>query len=325
MAYETGVAASVTALLGTIRVFAAGLGWGIDRDNTNEVALHHADAGWFTLVATPAEDDIYTKSDPGPYLDVWGQTGFDAGAAYDQQPGSSGNLHARANALRGPFTAYHLFGTTQYIHCAIEIVPGEFAHIHFGRLVKAGSYEGGEYAAGTAWYYYLQSDNYNGQYDSNRHCVPWDGMSYYSAGAGGASGHGALRFDADGYSAEWGRFTYDRGTGYSSILGPARLGENQNRSPWWSFLFSTPNTVNAVSPLAPIAGAFILRDNKTFLPGAPADIRLVNMRNLVPGETITIGNDEWVCFPIKKRSLQQQDRSNVVNSWIAGYAYRKVS
>lgn len=324
MAYETGVAANVTELLGTIRVFAAALGWSIDRDNSNELALHHADAGWFTLVATPQEDDIYTKADPAPYLDVWGQTGFDAGAAYDQQPGTSGDKWGHANALRGPFTAYHLFGTTQYIHCAIEIVPGEFGHLHFGRLEKAGSYQGGEYTAGTAWYYYLASNSYNGQYDSSRHCVPWDGMSYYAAGNSRAGRHGALRFDVDGYSGEWGRFTYLNGTGHSSILGPARLNASQFRSPWCSFGFSTPNTVNAVSPLAPIVPAFVLRDNKTFLPGSPADLRLVNMRNLVPGETITIGNDEWVCFPIKKRSLKENDKSNVVNSWTNGYAYRKV-
>ncbi|MEO1902603.1 MAG: hypothetical protein ABGX87_12675 [Alcanivorax sp.] len=324
MAYETGVAADVTALLGTIRVFAESLGWTIARDNTNELALHHADAGWFTLVATPQTDDIYTSPNPRPYIDVWGQTGFDDGAAYNQHPGSSGDKWGRANGLRGPFTAYHLFGTTQYIHCAIEVVPGEFAHLQFGKLVKAGVYDGGEYAAGTAWYYALQGSNYNGQYDSNRHSVPWDGMSYYAAGQAGAGAHGAVRLDADGYSNEWGRFTYDLSTGYSSIFGPARLTDNQERSPWWSFLFSTPNTVNAVSPLAPIVPAFILRNSKTFLPGAPADLRLVNMRNLVPGEMITIGSDEWLCFPIKKRSLVQRDTSNVVNSWIAGYAYRKV-
>lgn len=324
MAYETGVAADVTALLGTIRVFADSLGWTIDRDNTNELALHHVDAGWFTLVATPAVEDIYATANPRPYIDIWGQTGFDAGAAHDQQPGSSGDKWGRANALRGPFTAYHLFGTTQYIHCVIEIVPGEFAHLHLGTLVKAGSYQGGEYVAGTAWYYSLQNTNYNGDYSSNRHTVPWDGSGYYSAGSGGFGARGALRLDTDGYSNEWGCFTTYLNSSLSSVYGPARLLDTMDRSPWWSFLFSTPNTVNAVSPLAPIVPAFILRNSKTFLPGAPADLRLVNMRNLVPGETITIGSDEWLCFPIKKRSTVKVDTGNVVNSWIAGYAYRKV-
>lgn len=322
MAYETGVSAGVTALLGTIRVFAAGIGWTIDRNDTNEVALHHANAGYFTLVATPAVDDIYTTADPGPYISVWGQTGYDSSAAYNTQPGSSGGRYGRTNALRGPFTAYHLFGTTQYIHCVIEIVPGEFAHFHFGCMDKTGAYTGGEYATGTSWWYYLtNSTSRNNDALDAYHTVPFDGAGYYSAGNG--NGQGAVRLDTDGYTAEWAPFTYQLGAGWSCVWGPARLRDNQWRSPWSFFWPSTPNTVNAISPLAPILLMFLLRVTKTFLAGVPADIRIVNMRNLTPGETITIGSDEWVCFPIKKRGLSQRGEGGV-NSWYFGFAYRKV-
>lgn len=323
MAYETGVSAGVTALLGTIRAFAEGLGWTIDRNETNELALHHPDAGFFTLRATPEEDDIYTNYNPRPYISIWGQTGFDGGAAYNAQPGSSDGIYGRTNGLRGPFTAYHLFGTTQYIHCVIEIVPGEFGHFHFGCLDKAGAYTGGEYATGTAWSYRLNDDNYNRRALSNRHVVPFDGMGYYPA-AQSDGAKGAVRLDTDGYTAEWARFTYDTSSSYSCVWGPARLGDYQWRSPFTFYWLSTPNTVNALSPLAPILLTFLLRNAKTFLAGTPADLRIVNMRNLTPGETITIGNDEWLCFPIKKRSMDEIAPHPAVNSWYFGFAYRKV-
>ena len=323
MAYETGVSTGVTALLSTIREFADDLGWTIDRDDVNELALHHADAGYFTLVATPEADDLYTTADPGPFISIWGQTGFDPGAAHSSQPGSSGGLYGRTNALRGPFTAYHLFGTTQYIHCVVEIVPGEFAHFHFGCLDKSGDYTGGEYATGTAWFYYLNSDNYNRDALANRHTVPFDGEGYYAAGGG--SDYGVLRLDTDGYTAEWGRFTYDTDSSYSTVGGPARSSDSQWRTPYSYYWLSTPNTVNALSPLAPILVTFNLRNAKTFLAGAPADLRIVNMRNLTPGETITIGNDEWVCFPLKKRGLDRYAPPPAVNSWYFGFAYRKVA
>ncbi len=322
MAYETGVATGVVDLLAKIRGLADDIGWTIDRDDPEELALHHADAGYFTLLATPEEDDIQTNYDPGPYISIWGQTGFDAGAAHNAQPGSSGSMYGRTNALRGPFAAYHLFGTTQYIHCVVEIVPGEFAHFHFGLLDRSGDYVGGEYVTGTSWAYYLTSSNYHYDAWANRHTVPFDGMGYYSAG--NFNGQGAVRLDADGYTAEWGRFSYDNGAAQSTAWGPARLGNNQDRSPYTFYWLSTPNTVNALSPLAPLLVAFLLRNTKTFLAGAPADLRIVNMRNLTPGETITIGADQWLCFPIKKRGLERMGPEHEVNSGVFGFAYRKV-
>ena len=99
MAYETGVATDVIDLLAKIRSLADDLGWTIDRHDPAELALHHADAGYFTLRATPEEDDIQTNWDPGPSISIWGHTGFDAGAAHNAQPGSSGGEYGRTNAL----------------------------------------------------------------------------------------------------------------------------------------------------------------------------------------------------------------------------------
>lgn len=319
MAYETGVATGVLDLLAKIRGMAVGLGWTIDRNEPTELALHHADAGYFTLLAQPEEDDIQTTTYPRPYITIWGQTGFDAGAAYNAQPGSSGGRYGRTDALRGPFAAYHLFGTTQYIHCVVEIVPGEFAHFHFGLLDKSGDYPGGEYATGTNWSYNLQYANTDNRDSlSNRHAVPFDSINYY------APGHGVVRLDADGHTAEWGLF-YNRTTSdFSVVWGPARLYANNWRSPYTFYWLSTPNTVNAVAPLAPCLVSFVLRGEKTFLAGAPADLRIVNMRNLTPGETITIGPDEWLCFPLKKRGLSRYGPNYQVNSGLFGLAYRKV-
>lgn len=51
---------------------------------------------------------------------------------------------------------------------------------------------------------------------------------------------------------------------------------------------------------------------------------MVNMKNLVPGEAITIGTDEWVVFPVKKKGAALNGPQGEVNSWTFGYAYRKV-
>jgi hypothetical protein len=321
MAYETGVSTGVTAMLGTIRAFADELGWTIDRDDTNELALHHATAGYFTLIANPQEDDINTVANPEPSIEIFGQTGFDAGASHTNQPGTSAGFSSgRTNGLRGPFTAYHLFGTQQYIHCVIEIVPGEFAHLHFGRLETQGDYVGGEYFTGTLWYYLMiDTSPEHARADDRDHAVPFDCATSRSGGSG------AVRMDVAGYTSEWARFDIASPSSSSTAWGPMRAyGSNVNRTPFQFYSDSTPNTVNAVTPFNNLLVVVNIRNQLGFFAGAPLDLRMVNMKNLVPGETITIGPDEWLVFPVKKRGATVNGPQGEVNSWTFGYAYRKV-
>jgi hypothetical protein len=318
MAYETGVSTGVTAMLGTIRAFADELGWTIDRDDTNELALHHSMAGYFTLIANPQQQDINTTVDPNPSIEIFGQTGFDSGVSYSNQPGTSAGFSSgRTNGLRGPFTAYHLFGTQQYIHCVIEIVPGEFAHLHFGRLERQGNYVGGEYFTGTFWYYLMiDTSPEHASADDRDHAVPFD----CATGRSGQSG--AVRMDVAGYTNEWARFDVRSPNDSSSAWGAMRA--NGNRTPFRHYSDSTPNTVNAITPLHNLLVVANIRNQLGFFAGAPLDLRMVNMKNLVPGEAITIGTDEWVVFPVKKKGAALNGPQGEVNSWTFGYAYRKV-
>lgn len=67
-------------------------------------------------------------------------------------------------------------------------------------------------------------------------------------------------------------------------------------------------------------------DSITFIGQAP-DIRAVNVYNYLPGESMFLGNDEWVVFPLRSKRFPDEDlkfnKKDVFNSDLFGVAYRK--
>lgn len=67
-------------------------------------------------------------------------------------------------------------------------------------------------------------------------------------------------------------------------------------------------------------------DSITFIGQAP-DIRAVNVYNYLPGESMFLGDDEWVVFPLRSKRFPDEDlkfnKKEVFNSDLFGVAYRK--
>lgn len=68
-------------------------------------------------------------------------------------------------------------------------------------------------------------------------------------------------------------------------------------------------------------------DSITFIGQAP-DIRAVNVYNYLPGESMFLGNDEWVVFPLRSKRFPDEDfkfnnNKEFFNSDLFGVAYRK--
>ena len=313
MAYQTGTANDLDDLIGIIRAFAEAQGWTIHRHVVgtaidSELILSSGST-YAVLKARTFTGSFwyYGVSQNMTIEELWiyGATAYDSAAAFDAQPGST--YEKIANHMYGPFAAYHLFGTAQYIHVVVEQSAGEFRHILFGEIDKTATFTGGAYIAATFWdhnYNYIDSP------DSGGHQLP------FSAGSKNYRMNTEVRADLDGYT--WG-ICYRYDSSKPEVISLPRSGNAMNAL----LIECAPNEFNGVTPLLPMPVAFERTGGKFSPLGYVPDMRLCNMRNLSPGQEITLGTDTWVCFPMmtKKDPSIRDDRPN--SGWY-GYAYRKV-
>lgn len=335
MAYQTGTASDVNDLINQLRTFAQNLGWTINYHDVRLasytgkttadrwLSIYHLDAGYFNVYSHTTNKEIYVN----------GATGYAGGSTEYAQTGQG--WVARANGLTGPFTAYHFFGTTQYLHVVIETSAGIFSHFNIGKLNKTGNFVGGEYAQAVDWCYY---NNYNViSSPDSYHMFPFCRLgdrSYCAAYCGG------FRADIDGRTNNWFSTTNSYAYAYPGATsvyvndstsdlrarGSVRNNDsNFGSNPSHLLFLRSPNAFNGLTPLIPLTvGVERLGDNKLSLIGHAPDMRLVNMRNLSPNDVMTIGSDQWIVFPIKQRSDTVSDSNTVPKSGYYGYAYRIV-
>lgn len=298
MAYETGVANSPSDLLDKMRVFAAANGWTVNRwQNGNELCLQLG-VQYVNVNAQDGNDLIV----------LYGSTGYDGGAAWNAQPGTSNSIHC--NGMAGPYAAYHLFSDgANYIHCAAEVSAGLFRHVVFGGIEKTGAFTGGAYVDAVHW---DGAPIYIDNPDDERHSVLFDNNALrdYFWGYGG----GRLRADIDGLVDKW--WAFDRNSTYRAS-GGIRSGGLLD---WLSD--RSPNTFNALTPLFPIYIHVKRPDagSKWSILGTVRDLRFCDITHIDPGATLTIGSDDWMIFPI----VQKNGGTDEPNSGTYGYAYRKV-
>lgn len=304
MAYQTGTATGPADLLSKLETFIAANGWTVGAATTGKVYYNAAVAvycgvNWDT-------SNVY----------LLGCTGYNAAAAWNAQTGAATAVgQALSNDMAGPYTAYHFFVTANYIHVVVEVSSGKYKHFVIGRLQKTGSYTGGDYYGAVYWN--MTGGTITNYPDSGSHLYLWDAL-----GQGSSTGtvfRNGLHADIDGKTTNWMRFygitlstNYAHGVLRSSgiIDGLFDLGAN---------------SYNAITPLWPIPITVDRGSNQTSIAGVVEDMRIVNMQSLAPGQVMTIGSDEWLCFPV----IQKTDTWNVSGSLIPssgyyGYAYRKV-
>ncbi|WP_163836877.1 hypothetical protein [Spartinivicinus ruber] len=321
MAFETGPANGVDDLLDKLKIFADALGYEILRwrdssdYNGKELSLKHSKAGVFNFYTDNGNGD---EGNPGPWLACYGSTSFDSDIN-TMERNSSNNLapaqpgHSPLNAtngLIGPFTRYYFFGTQQYLHIVIEISPGVYAHSSVGTLDKAFDYVGGEYVVCTSWYH-GKYNNRIGSSGDNYHGYPWDNKAYY------ASYYDRIRCDLPDLNHPYWLTFYDREEDGYCWGGMPRNGE---RGPIHGVFHHSPSTFNGLAPLFPIMNIARVTGGRRYILGTPADVRIVNITHLVPGQSMHIGNDEWLIFPVKSKNGPKGQP----NSGIYGLAYRKI-
>jgi hypothetical protein len=221
-------------------------------------------------------------------------------------------------------TAYHFFageGSTPYIHVVVEVDPGRYRHFGFGNIEKVGDWAGGEYCYGHYWAQGASAIDYP---NSTDHQAGFDN--------GPDSNHGTMRLDGADFPNEssstvWAVITSatflgndTAGNPRASVIGGARGG------PWSHYLAWIPTSnTNAYKPLIPIGVMYVDQATSPYTYnwlGQQPDVAVVNMKNLSPGDEITIGSDTWMVFPWVKK---QYTLGDVEESWNAGWAYKKVT
>lgn len=293
MATQTGTANDVHDLLDRLRLFALGAGYTIDfwgnrsTGNGRALTLHKGSLYATFLTSTAAGD----SSNPGPYVGVYGHTGYSAGSTETQTAAST---VAWSNYLPGPFAAYDFFegviNGRPYLHAIVETTAGTFKPLGTGLLIPQGVITTGQYVFACHWDY---ANNQVNSATSNEHGCPFDHVGYYD----NANTATAIRADMDG-AVTWHRATTNSGAA------PRRLfaGYRDPVSPLSLPNATSPSNLTGRAPLFPLWCAVDRGGGFWSDIGYPPDLRFVRMDRYAPRELIPLGADQWKAFPIHRKN-----------------------
>lgn len=275
-------------MLQALATFAGAMGWTVDHNAAYS-------GGWWLAVHKGLcyLNFVAPSSDDG--ISLYGATGFSSGSAPSAQAQTSPVNNF--TPAPGPYAAYHFFSSTggTYLHVAIEISTGIFAHMHAGLLNAVGGASPCIYVTVSAWYTYAPA--------SGADPIPSTADTYFNirpfdCGAQrGPAGFIACTVD--------GTFRWFIMNSTSSPNRVAGLGQGSNSAsgcplPWQrSGVMASPNTFNGIAVLYSVA-AFLERlvgGVWSFVGEAP-DVRYVNMRYNNARDEITIGSDVWKLYPL---------------------------
>ncbi len=243
----------------------------------------------------------------------------------------------------GSWSGHHLFtdGTSiadaSYIHAVIQIGARSWRHFHIGRVIKYGTWVGGNYMFG---HFHTQaSGRVTDPYDGN-HTMPFGGIRGDNA-AFGPQRAGTLHCEGFAGSGPnnaiiWMGSTV---TGVARVSTVSKFVGDVNNSSYDIGHFKVVSYATLIggglqqiqksllanaSPLVPMTvfGKFDFNSNDSFAAlGTIPDVFRINMKDFSPAETITIGSDDYVVFP-----AVNSDVINTVNgeeySGYEGYAYK---
>jgi hypothetical protein len=225
-------------------------------------------------------------------------------------------------------TSIHLFGklSEPFIACVIEYGPNRYRHSYLGYLEKAFPYNGGEVIAGTAGPDSTPAATIS--YTAGNVKYLFGGKTTLLATATS----GGVHIDHPNAPTPWlvNRIpsTGNVMTAFTNamVLGGFKDGYNdpfvaRGQSSYAGAAILTPVNMFTAQPIS---------GDCRFIPlGAPYNARLVNMRNLSPGQTVDIAGELWKCFPaMTKRTettmpLGGGNYRQYETSFEIGYAYRE--
>lgn len=279
-----------------------------------------ADAGW-TVTGTSASPIVTRAGGDKSFqlVDATGTltwTGTD-GSARVLSPKLNGT--ASTPEISDPSKVY-LFGDDTFIAIVIEYAFNSYRHLYCGNLEKAGTYDGGEVISGCtplttasvgsfplsyrdAQYLFNGRQTINAANLSGGVNLPDGWRKFRTTSSAAPMGN----FDATGVI---GGFLDDINDGYLA----------RGRSAYAGAQILVP--INLYAPM-PITG------DTLFAPlGHPAGVRMVNMADIDPAATFTIGSTTWQCFPAMTKTAATTVAQGTGGGWAAsdtsyyiGYAY----
>jgi hypothetical protein len=321
MSHQVGSANTLSQLLSRLADFAQTNGWTIDKLDTITPALylHNADGFW---------------SMTGPVLTIFGNTGFNSGASAGAQPGSSATNHGTGSAKNsyagtrcdtlegGNYVSYDFFGTADYLHVAIQVKSNQFRHFGIGTIVKEGTFNGGQYAYGTA---FLSLESF-----TSNNAFPFQALSTANNWNDSASlpYSTVVRADLDSgpFWYVFGRMDRNElepGTsatgigdgGYFDSCHPDRLSAQVAFTQFGQVVAPVPVTVY-------VRTADGIYRRLGYVP----DFFVCQMPGVVPRSDYTVGGEQWRLIPAMQLQTTTDDvDAGQNNSYTLGYAFRIVS
>jgi hypothetical protein len=298
--YSTNTASGPAAVLQALATFASSAGFTID----NNAAYS---GGWWLAVHKGSCYLNFVSDSANTQITVYGATGFSSSSAPSAQAQSSSGFGCNSGV--GPYVGYHFFstsGSAAYLHVAIEISAGLFAHVQGGALNSIGSAAPCIYVQATNWQY---TGYWSSFPDTSSNYMPWSNYSGQSNGAVGVTVDGTFRWFKPGNSQP-----------ARSVLPLSYPGNGVA----CDSLTKSPNTFNGLAPFFPIQ-VFVERTvgNIYAYVGDAPDLRILNMKNNNPKDEITIGSDTWKVFPMVSNSLPVSTGNAPPSSGNYAMAFRK--
>lgn len=242
--------------------------------------------------------------------------GYDALLGPADQPNVS--PQARATLRAGPYPNVFLFASSSHVWAAFAIAAsGEYRHLCFGVLEKAGAYEGGTYIDATNW----GESNWWGSFNSNH-------APFFPPPSGGVSSVGSVSADvpADGRTNAFHPF----GTNYGPPNAKAArsdIGPEETSIGGAMVALADQNAFSGRSILQAITVYVARVGSETYLSpvGTVPDVRFCSINKFEPEQEVPIGSDVYKVFPIAgKRPVNYAGGPQPSASGEFAYAIRKV-
>jgi hypothetical protein len=213
-----------------------------------------------------------------------------------------------------------------YLAIVVEFGFNLYRHLYLGNMEKNGAYGGGEVIAGSIW---------GNQWTST--VIPWDDITVHQypfssyQGTMAASGAGGVRIEHADNPTPWRSFfTTSTVTPQSNLtLAAAGVMGGFRDSVNDIYMARGKNSFAGASMLVPINLYAVRPSNMLSHIGRPAGVRMINMENIEPATSLTVGSKTWRCFPAFRKSSATSIARPVTSwppdetSYYVGYAYQE--
>lgn len=294
MAYVTGQETSLDNIRIALASFAQAQGWTIHFSGARPAGL----SGTALIVSKNGlapTTFFFTPSDTQYQIYIYGHDPYTGAGSQPSESTTNRSKAITVNRISTTFPSYYFFAGDTYLYVVLETTIGEFRHFGCGMLNTFGDVGGGHFVCGNIW-----------QTGTNQTNPSQNSWGLYSAAVSD------LRATYYGQTNIW------SGTASNMLDFFPNEGASSTTS-------NTP-VIAATSAytLRPIMSSVIWRaratsSSTTYTPyGIAPNWRIVPLGNLNPKETIALGNDTWLVFPVLRKAAS----AGVPDSRLIGYAYK---